>query len=270
MSIPQESKLVFASGLFIIVSLFMFHRTTQAEDDSDLLFQIPVIVAGHHFGSQETPSLYGEVHAGQYHLGPVDFAETKWHNACAPSGGYLSELRESTGLGGEYLAGVSAAYNEDGGVCDRCILIKTAQGRSITARVVTYGVTNSPGDIDVSPSVYAALNKGEYPRNMTWQFSKCPETCPVRYEFQTGAHAWWSSLWVRSARVPVEKVEVKSAWHSDFFELRRGSDGTLTDDGGFGEGPFILRSTAIDGQVIEDSFPNFPTGKVVESQKQYR
>jgi expansin len=97
-----------------------------------------------------------------------------------------------------------------------------------------------------------------------------PGNRPVRYEFQTGAHAWWSSLWLRNARVPVEKVEVKSAWHSQFFKLRRGSDGTLTDDGGFGEGPFILRSTAIDGQVIEDSFPNFPTGQVIESQKQYR
>ena len=31
--------------------------------------------------------LYGDVYSGQYHLGPVDFAESEWHNACAPAGG---------------------------------------------------------------------------------------------------------------------------------------------------------------------------------------
>lgn len=242
----------------------------MAEDDSDILLLTPAIISSKHGSNHEVLVLYGEVHEGQYHLGPVDFAETEWHNACAPTGGYRSEIRESTGLAGEYLAGVSAAHNEGGGVCDRCILVKTAMGRSIVARVVTYGASNSPGDIDVSPSVFTALNMDEYPRKMTWQFSKCPETGPAQYEFQTGAHAWWSSLWFRNARVPVEKVEVKSSRHHEFFELRRGSDGTLTDDGGFGEGPFILRATAIDGQVIEDSFSNFPTGRVIESSKQYR
>ena len=69
----------------------------------------------------------GEPHAGQYHLGPVDFAETEWHNACAPGGGkYRSALQDATGLGGEYLAGVSNEYMQGGAVCDACILIKTA------------------------------------------------------------------------------------------------------------------------------------------------
>jgi hypothetical protein len=48
----------------------------------------------------------GDAHQGLYHLGPVDFAETQWHNACAPGGGkYRPELQDSVGLGGEYLAG---------------------------------------------------------------------------------------------------------------------------------------------------------------------
>lgn len=67
------------------------------------------------------PEVYGEIHSGQYHLGPVDFAETVWHNACAPGGGYRNDLRANAGLGGEYLAGVSHSYAEGGGVCDRCI-----------------------------------------------------------------------------------------------------------------------------------------------------
>src|SRR5262249_10595463 len=83
----------------------------------------------------------GDAHQGLYHLGPVDFDETQYHNACAPGGGkYRPELRDSVGLGGEYIAGVSNAFNLGGGVCDACILIETAKGKSIVARVVTYGV----------------------------------------------------------------------------------------------------------------------------------
>lgn len=215
-------------------------------------------------------SRLGEVHEGQYHLGPVDFAETEWHNACAPAGGYRSQLIDATGLGGEYLAGVSNAYADNGGVCDACILVETGTGRSIVARVVTYGATNEPGDIDVSPSVYDALNTDEWPRSMGWQFTSCPDTAPLMYEFQTGANVWWTSLWVRNPKVPLVRVEVQSANHTAFFELRRESDGTLNDDGGFGEGAFTLRLTAMDGQVITQDFPGFTPGEIVVSEQQFK
>jgi hypothetical protein len=259
-----RSLLFFGTVCFWLASIPVY--STFAKDDSKILLQIPAIISGTNSGS----GLYGEAHAGQYHLGPVDFAETTWHNACAPAGGYRNEIRQCTGLNGEYLAGVSFQYNEGGGVCDRCIFIKTAMGKSIIARVVTYGATNQPGDIDVSPSVYAALNKGEYPRNMTWQFAKCPEIDPIYYEFQTEAHIWWSSLWVRNTRMPIEKVEVKSSNHLQYYELQRGPDGTITDSGGFGGGLFTLRTTAIDGQVLEDSFLSFPTGELIRSSNQFK
>lgn len=211
----------------------------------------------------------GEAHAGQYHLGPVDFTETQWHNACAPVPGYRGELRETTGLGGEYIAGLSNELSDAGGTCDACISITTATGRSIVARVVTYGVEQEAGDIDVSPSVYAALNTDEYPRKMTWQFAKCPDTGGIAFEFQTEANPWWTSLWVRNPRVPIAKVEVRSANHADYFELRRESDGTLNDDGGFGEGAFTLRITAIDGQVLTHDFEAFSAGELVQSTTQF-
>jgi expansin (peptidoglycan-binding protein) len=200
-------------------------------------------------------------------LGPVDFAESEWTNACSP---IPSSLYAATGLGGEYLAGVSNANALQGGVCDACILVKTGQGRQIVARVVTYGDTNEPGDIDVSPSVYAALNTGEYPRSMSWQFAKCPDTGKITYQFQTGANEWWTSLWVRNARVPVTKVEVQSTNHKSFVEMDRGTDGTLTDGSGFGAGSFTLRLTGMDGQVISDTFPSFTPGQLITSTKQFQ
>ena len=212
---------------------------------------------------------YGDVYTGQYHLGPVDFAESDWHNACAPAGGYRDSLQEATGLGGEYLAGVSTEHADGGGVCDACIEITAETGRTIVARVVTYGVTNEPGDLDVSPSVYEELNTGEYPRSMSWQFAACPDVGPLAYEFQTEANVWWTSLWVRNPRVPLDTVDVRSANHANFIELTRGSDGTLTDAGGFGEGEFTLRLTAMDGQVITETFPGFDPGELVVSSQQF-
>lgn len=212
--------------------------------------------------------VYGAEISGQYHLGPVDFAESEWHNACAPGDGYVSSLRDATGLGGEFLAGVQTGKINGGANCDACIQIKTATGRSIVARVVTYGDTGA-GDLDVSPSVYQALNTGEYPRTMTWQWAKCPDTGTLRYEFQTEANPWWTSFWVRNQRVPITKVEVKSTKHASFFTLRREMDGTLNDDGGFGEGAFTLRLTAVDGQTITDTFPSFTAGKILDSAQQF-
>lgn len=228
---------------------------------------------GNPIGSSDpttTAAVLGEPHEGQYHLGPVDFAETEWHNACAPGGGYRSTLFEATGLGGEYLAGLSNEYAQNGATCDACILVKTATGRSIVLRVVTYGVENEPGDIDVSPSAYAALNTDEYPRTMSWEFAHCPDTGGIIYEFQTEANAWWTSLWVRNAALPLTKVEVKSSNHSDFYELERATDGTLNDGGGFGEGPFTIRSTAMDGQTITHDFQAFSPGELVETAEQFQ
>ncbi len=62
---------------------------------------------------------------------------------------------------------------------------------------------------------------------------------------------------------------MRSANHSDFFELRRESDGTLNDDGGFGEGEFTLRLTGMDGQVVTDTLPGFSPGELVTSGLQF-
>jgi hypothetical protein len=212
---------------------------------------------------------FGDAHTGQYHLGPVDFDETQWHNACAPGNKYRPELRATVGLSGEYLAGVSNAFNMGGGVCDACILIETAKGKSIIARVVTYGVEQADGDIDVSPSVYQAIYQNEYPRTQTWHFARCPEEGNLQYEFQTGANPYWTSLWVRNPRVPLVKAEVQKMGAKDFVELMRGGDGTLTDASGFGNGAFTFRLTGMDGQMITDTLPGFMPGELVQSTKQF-
>src|SRR5262249_45186124 len=151
------------------------------------------------------------VTGGQYNLGPVDWAETQWHNSCAP---YPPEIQA---LDGDFLAGTDLAYNGNGQLCDACIQIVTAQGKSVVARVVTTGVSNMSTDLDLSPQAYAALNVNEYPRSMTWRTVTCPTGGPLYYQWQTGANVYWTSLWVRNPRVAITKLEVMSKNHATWF-----------------------------------------------------
>lgn len=198
----------------------------------------------------------GEPHTGDYHLGPVEWEGSFW-NACAPYPGEVQTLE------GEMLAGVSNELGADGSLCDACIQVDTDAGKSVIARVVTYGVTQAPGNIDVSQAAFDVLNVGENPRSMTWKLVSCAGTEPLRYQFQEGANPYWTSLWVRNPRVAIAKVAVTSANHAQPFELTRGPDGTFTDAGGFGEGAFTLTITGVDGATAEEHFDGFTPGALV-------
>ncbi len=210
---------------------------------------------------------FGAAYSGQYNLGPVDWQESQWHNACAP---YPASVQAEEG---DLLAGLDTQHIDGGRLCDSCVYIQAANGKSVIARVITYGTTG-PNDIDVSTGVCTALagtpDCDVFPRNMTWQFAECPDSGPIQYQFQTEASVWWTSFWVRNERMPLAKVEVKSQNHADWTALSWGTDGTLTDAGGFGAGPFSLRLTAADGQQVSDTFPSFDAGDLLTSSGQFQ
>jgi len=206
---------------------------------------------------------YGDVHMGEYDQGWVEW-QGSFPNSCEP---YTPDLEA---IEGNLLVRVSTELFGGGELCDACIRIDTAMGKSVVARVITNGTTQAPGNVDVSHAVWDAISSGEYPRTMTWRLAKCPDTGKIYYQFQTGAHADWSSLWVRNPRVAVKKVEVKSARHADWAALQLGTDGTYTDGGGFGAGSFTLQITAMDDQVVTDTFPGFMGGDVLESSGNFQ
>ncbi|HVE84450.1 MAG TPA: hypothetical protein VND93_16455 [Myxococcales bacterium] len=198
----------------------------------------------------------GEAHSGQYHLGPVEWTGSFW-NACAP---YPAEVQS---MEGQLLAGLSNELASTGNACDACLQITTGLGKTIIVRAVTYGVANAPGDLDLSQAAFDQIHQGEYPRSMSWQFVTCPGSAPLYLQFQAEANPDWTSFWVRNPRVPVDKVEVKSPHHADFTALRRETDGTFNDGGGFGAGAFTLRVTGINGGQVEPSFPGFTGGALL-------
>ncbi len=215
------------------------------------------VACGDDTGGGATTTFDKVYEGGEFHLGPVDYEETHFHNACAPATKYSSQVRTAQG---DKLAGLDAAIPNVGAYCDSCIKVTTAKGKEALLRVVTYGGTTA-NSIDVSQNAFDILNSGEYPRTMTWQFAKCPDTGPVIYEFQTAANPDWTSLWVRNARVPLKKVEVKSQKHAQFTVLERGGDGTLTDNAGFGQGSFTFKLTGIDDSTYEETL-SWPSGGI--------
>lgn len=229
---------------------------TAGDDDSDDGGETPLV---------DPDSGLGETFTGEYHLGPVDWEESVWTNGCSP---YDPAVMEAEG---EILAGVETGHIDGGRLCDACVLITADNGNQINARLVTYGATD-PNDIDLSPAACRALSGSAdcdvWPRDMTWQFARCPDTGRIAYQFQTEANEWWTSFWVRNARLPIATVEVECANHG-FTDLRRASDGTLNDDSGFGAGDFTIRVTAINGQTVTDTFSGFNPGELLESSGQF-
>jgi hypothetical protein len=198
---------------------------------------------------------FGDAHSGNFWLGPVDYSESIWHNACAPETKYSTGIQQ---LYGNYIMGLA---NEvvlqgltagDGQLCDVCAEL-TANGKSLVAHVVTYGEETGANDIDVSPEIDSALS-GNTSRNLTWQFVTCPTTAPIYYTFdgRQWDNTWFFRVWVRNARIPVAKVEYRlgsKAWSTADWQ----SDGAWQASSQDFSGGFSLRVTSVDGQTVEDA-----------------
>lgn len=213
---------------------------------------------------QPDGGVYGEVFSGgEYHLGPVDWIESEWANAFGPYPQFIQNIE------GNYLAGLELDHNGGGEICDACIKIETEKGKSLILRAITTGITTK-NSIDVSPEAYNILNSGEYPRHMSWYVTKCPSNGePVYYQFKTDSNPWWVALWIRNPALPVKYVEVKNQNHSEWYQLRRETDGSYVDNKGFGSSEFTIRITAIDGQIIEDTYQSFDPGGLLKSLGQF-
>jgi len=105
---------------------------------------------------------------------------------------------------------------------------------------------------------------------MSWYVTKCPPNGEnIYYQFKKDSNPWWVALWVRNISLPLAFVEVKNKNHSEWYKLRRERDGSYVDDKGFGTDAFSIRITAIDGQVIEDTYQSYNAGELLKSSGQF-
>jgi hypothetical protein len=218
-------------------------------------------------GGTQTSSgliLYGDPYTNvNMWYGPVDFAETQYHNACGLSDGsrYPSAIQN---LYGNYLIGLDGenipAVESH---CDDCAQL-TANGKTIVARIVTYGQENGVHAIDLSPEAQSALGLSSSNWTGTWQFSSCPTNgTPIYYQFDarqwSPQNFWYMRIWTRNQHLPVSLLETRIG-SAGWVAASRQSDGAWQTQSGvdFSSG-FQVRVTAIDQQQLVDSIPA-PTG----------
>lgn len=195
--------------------------------------------------------------SGNYQASPVAW-EGSPPNACGPYPPAVEMVE------GPMLAALGNEYAADGSSCDACIEVVDAEdGKSVIARVITYGAMTAPGNVDLSQPAYDAIAGLSTSHEMTWRLVSCPSSGPLYFQFQGGGETGATSVWVRNPRIAIDEVEVKSANHASYLALDRGPDGAFTDAAGFGDGAFTLRVIGVDGSSLEQSFAGFTPGTLV-------
>lgn len=208
--------------------------------------------------------LYGTPYANvNMWYGPVDYAETQYHNACGLADGskYPAVIQN---LYGNYIIGLDGQNIPNvQSHCDNCAQL-TANGVSIIARIVTYGVENGVDAIDLSPEARTALGLSNSNWTGTWQFCSCPTNgTPIYYEFDSRQwnpqNFWYMRIWTRNQHLPVTLLETKigsAAW----VAASQQNDGAWQTQSGVDfSGGFQVRVTAIDNQQLVDTIAA-PTG----------
>jgi expansin (peptidoglycan-binding protein) len=114
------------------------------------------------------------------------------------------------------------------------------------------------GNLDLSESAFVKIagNASLGRVNITWQFVECAMTSPVSYKYKDGSSQYWTAVQVRNSRLPVQSLD----WSKDSGATWTGTTRMdynyfLDAVPGFGAGTTLVRITAIDGQVLEDTLP---------------
>jgi expansin (peptidoglycan-binding protein) len=211
-------------------------------------------------------TLYGSAYSNvNMWYGPVDYAESKYHNACGLEDGekYPALIQQ---LYGNYIIGLDGANIANvASHCDDCAQL-TANGLTIIAHIVTYGTEKGVDAIDLSPEAQTALGLSSSNWTGTWQFCSCPTTAPMYYEFDgrqwNPQNFWYLRVWTRNQRIPVTLVESQigtGGWQA----ASQQSDGAWQTVSGVdfsgAAGAVQLRVTGQDGTQIIDTMPSLPT-----------
>jgi expansin (peptidoglycan-binding protein) len=139
----------------------------------------------------------------------------------------------------------------DSAACGACAQVKGPNG-SITIRIVDQCPECPQGNIDLSPDAFgkiADLAAGVVP--ITWSYVPCDVMGPIQYHFKDGSNQWWTAIQIRNHRYRIAKLEYKDASGS-YVAVGRESYNFFVKADGMGPGPYALRVTDVNGQVLED------------------
>lgn len=156
----------------------------------------------------------------------------------------------ATGL--TYLGAMNHADYASSAACGACADISGPDG-SVRVRITNECPKCSPGDIDLSEQAFAKLapmSRGRIP--IRWVYVPCDDISgPIVYRFKEGSNSFWAGIQIGNRVRPIASIEVEK--DGRFLSLRRAPFNYFIADSGLGPGPYTLRVTDAEGNVIEDS-----------------
>ena len=154
--------------------------------------------------------------------------------------------------------------------CGACVDISGPNASTVRVRIVDECPDCSPGQLDLHPDAFAELaptTAGRVP--ITWTFTACDVTGPVKYKFKDGSNPYWTAVQVQNSRLPIAKLE-SSADGTTWTEAARQDYNYFLNDKGFGTGMTQVRITAEDGQMLVDTLPAVQASLVANGQAQFQ
>jgi expansin (peptidoglycan-binding protein) len=149
------------------------------------------------------------------------------------------------------------------------VKVKGPKGE-VTVKVVDELPEQRKGALDLSQEAFAKIADpvdGRVP--IEWEFVDGDVEGPIQYKFKEGSNEYWTAIQVRNHRTRVKEVEVQKddgSWEN----LNRESYNYFTSpSGGMGPGPYNIRVTDVNGQVVEDKNVPFSPGSVVDGKSQF-
>jgi expansin (peptidoglycan-binding protein) len=149
------------------------------------------------------------------------------------------------------------------------VKVKGPKGE-VTVKVVDELPEQRKGALDLSQEAFAMIADpvdGRVP--IEWQFVEGDVEGPIQYKFKEGSNEYWTAIQIRNHRTRVKKVEVQKADGSWEALNRERYNYFTSPSGGMGSGPYNIRVTDVNGQVIEDKNVSFSPGSVVDGKSQF-
>ncbi|WP_312877659.1 expansin EXLX1 family cellulose-binding protein [Lentzea indica] len=182
--------------------------------------------------------LAGRIKPGEPHTGVATFYDSNGGGACSYDPGP-----------DPLTAAMNWADYEDSKACGAYVLVRTANGKSLTVRITN--LCPAPcrvGQLDLSAEAFAQLAppvQGEIPITWTLVSPALQKNISVRYK--TGSSQYWCGIQVIDHRNPVARLEVQAG--GQWRELKRTDYNYFLSENGAGCGGAIA-ITDIHGQRL--------------------
>lgn len=103
---------------------------------------------------------------------------------------------------------------------------------------------------------------------ISWKPVPCAVSGNLELRVKKTSSIHWTSIQVRNHRVPIKAVSFKKG--DEWIEMTRSDDNYFVAAKGVGAKSVTLKITSMDGQVVEESLPEWKDGETYKGAKQFQ